>query len=299
MSRRSHRSNRYTQPSLTATSEAIPHVPPISTVIANSTYRPAGQPLSNETLHVNPQHHQRSDPQQKSRDGPQVVIITPPPPSLNAQLPNNSRTSLDTAGSVSTPLKGFRVVNPDPDDPEQPASRKHFIYNPPPLPNVDTGALFSSRLLPVANHGVAEAYPPSLRNRAPPMSSPSPSRRHVVSRYSSRRQTQASQTFSDYAESDNNDDEIWAKRPTDLSNKGDHEEWLRPAPAAVYENLQDFFPEYDLNKAVVPITSANTLSKERGQDRKKSIRVVAENRAQSGPRRRTKLWDSKVEELHM
>ncbi|KAG6842274.1 hypothetical protein C0991_000244 [Blastosporella zonata] len=305
-SRTSRKSNRHPQSSLSHTSEVIPPVPSIPTVAGNSTYRPAGPSPPNETLHVN-QHNYRSDSRQG--DGPQVVFITPPhsPPSQIGQLPNNSsKSSLDTAGSISTPRKKFRVVNPD--DPEQQASRKPFVYHPPPLPSVNTGSPSSSRLLPIAIHSADEAYPPSLRQRALSTLSLSPSRRNGASRYYNRRQTQASQAFSDYHESDD-DDDIWAVRPADLSNKsepgrrasgiGAHDEWLRPVAAAVYENLQDFFPHYDLEKPVVPITSANGLAKERGEDKKKSIRVVAADRAQSGANRRTKLWDSKVEQLRM
>jgi len=89
-------------------------------------------------------------------------------------------------------------------------------------------------------------------------------------------------------ESDSDDDdEIWAKPP-------------RPIPAEVYENLQEFFPQCDLDKAVVNPESVS--GEDRKQRVKKSIRMVAEeqnNRAQHGLRRRTKLWDSRVEELRM
>ncbi|KAG6818003.1 hypothetical protein H0H87_009158 [Tephrocybe sp. NHM501043] len=316
-SRISRPSDRYIQPSSSNTSKVIPSVPPILTITGNSTYQPAGESAQIETLRASLHHQPNST--HVSDSGPPVVIITPPSSPLPqiAQLPNsNSMTSLDAAGSVSTPLKGFRVVNPDP---EQHASGKPFVYYPPPLPSVDTSSPFSSRLLPITTHGADEEYPPSLREKLP--TTPHSSRRNAGSRHSNHRRTRASQALSDYHGSDY-DDEIWAVRPADLLNRGEpsrrarsssrtrgpsrdingidaHDEWCRPIPAAVYENLQDFFPEYDLEKAVVPIASPNALTPEREEDRKKSILVVAADRAQSGARRRTKLWDSKVEELLM
>ncbi|KAG6862384.1 hypothetical protein C0995_011824 [Termitomyces sp. Mi166 len=314
LSQTSRRSQKSFKP-LPNTSEITSPTPAVSTIVGNSTYPPV---VHATTLHVRAQYHQRSDSQQKSGDGPQVVFITPPssPPPQIAQLPNNSRSSLETAGSVSTSKKVFHIMNPDP-DPDSQAGKEPFVYNPPPLPSMNGGSPFSSSLQPIPNYGVLEAYPTSLHSRARSTLSAASSHRKMASHYSDRHRTQASQPYSEYLGSDSEDDnDIWAKPPTDLSNKGEptrpvsrlhgqsrassvvgaHEEWPRPAPAAVYENLQDFFPEYDLEKVVVPVISADTPSKEH---RKKSIRVVAEDRAQSGPQRGTKLWDSKVEELHM
>ncbi|KAG6885844.1 hypothetical protein C0993_008807 [Termitomyces sp. T159_Od127] len=222
-------------------------------------------------------------------------------------------SSLETAGSVSTPIKGYRIVNPD--DPDTQANNgKPFVYNPPPLPSVNGGSLFSSRLQPISNYGELEAYPPISTNKAQSTSSvvsSSSSRQTVISHSSDRRLTRASQISSEYRETDSGIyGDIWAKPPSDLSHKGEsarpvsrlggdshvREDWPRPVPAAVYEHLQDFFPECDLEKSVVPVTNS---SREHGRERKKSIRVVAKDRAQSGPQRGTKLWDNKVEELHM
>lgn len=214
------------------------------------------------------------------------------------------------------------------------------MYHPPPLPSINAESPYSARLSPPAVQGADEAYPSPdpIGNNAHPVSSPpsptsfkkGPSHREMASHQSSRRQTKASLISDSYSlNSDSEgDDEIWAKPPADLTTKGGpsrshdrssrnhktrepispisgHDEWSRPVPAEVYGNLQEFFPEYDLDKAVIAVNLTDSGLAE-GEDRKqrikKSIRMVAEeqnSRAQSGTRRRTKLWDSKVEELRM
>lgn len=129
-----------------------------------------------------------------------------------------------------------------------------------------------------------------------------------------------------YSDSDSGDDgALWTKRPMDLAGTSipspgrkslnriskatgrisahDHEPLDRPYPAQVYDNLQEFFPRLDLDKSVIAVSLTDSTSGDARKRRvKKSIRMVAEeqsNRAQSGMRRRTKFWDSKVEELHM
>lgn len=337
-SRKSMKSNRYLPSSLSGKSEDVPPVPPIPTIVGNSMYRPRAKSytVDIDTTRPSLSQHQRSDSTPKLDNGPPVVYITPPnsPPQI-AQLPNNSsRTSLDTSGSVSTTRKGFRIVNPDPEpEPEN----KLFVYQPPPLPSISAESPYSARLSPAMVQRADEAYPPPYLNgsNAHPVSplagltssGNDPSRREMASHQSSRRQTRASLISDGYSlNSDSEgDDEIWAIPPADLTAKGGpsrtrvsssrskeptspisaHEEWARPVPAEVYGNLQDFFPEYDLDKAVIAVSLADPGSTER-EDRKqrvkKSIRMVAEeqnSRAQLGTRRRTKLWDSKVEELRM
>ncbi|KAG6898071.1 hypothetical protein C0992_006549 [Termitomyces sp. T32_za158] len=105
---------------------------------------------------------------------------------------------------------------------------------------------------------------------------------------------------------------------------------LRPPPEDVYERLEEFFPEHDLDKPVIEASSGGTsptalepvtpmpstpAPQEREKIRtrsKKSIRIVAEehkrliDRSSRGDaaasssnihRRKTKLWGSKVEEV--
>jgi len=75
----------------------------------------------------------------------------------------------------------------------------------------------------------------------------------------------------------------------------------RPAPEEVYDHLQEFFPHHDLDKAIIEVGQADS-TRDRRRQAKKSIRMVAEervNRSQRGIRRKTKLWDSNVEELRM
>jgi mitogen-activated protein kinase kinase kinase len=79
----------------------------------------------------------------------------------------------------------------------------------------------------------------------------------------------------------------------------------RPVPEEVYDHLQEFFPHHDLDKAIIEVGQADSTPEvlsDRRRHAKKSIRMVAEeqiNRNQRGIRRKTKLWDSNVEELRM
>ncbi|KAF5385256.1 hypothetical protein D9615_001456 [Tricholomella constricta] len=328
---KSMKSNRlFSSPSVN--SEDVPPVPPITTIARRSPYRPVDRSSEPDSLRPSlPDHHQRPDSRPKPDSGPPVVYITPPssPPSQITLLSNNnSRTSLDTSGSFSTTRKGFRIINPDP---EPDTEAEPFVYNPPPLPNIDLASPYSARLSPQVVLGANEAYPaphvPHIRASSPVSSASvniGSSRRKPASHQASQRQTTVSETSDDYYPDTYNDDddEIWTKPPADLTTKGassrhrasrnhsaseaasrasTHEEWARPVHSEVYENLQGFFPEYDLD-AVISVGSAGSPlvdREDRKQRIKKSIRMVAEEQNRLGSRRRTKLWDSKVEELRM
>jgi len=81
----------------------------------------------------------------------------------------------------------------------------------------------------------------------------------------------------------------------------------RPVPEEVYDHLQEFFPHHDLDKAIIEVGHVESTPEpkalnDRRRHAKKSIRMVAEEqitRNQIGMRRKTKLWDSNVEELRM
>jgi len=81
----------------------------------------------------------------------------------------------------------------------------------------------------------------------------------------------------------------------------------RPVPEEVYDHLQEFFPHHDLDKAVIEVGHVESIMEptaleDRRRQVKKSIRMVAEeqiNRNLTGMQRRTKLWDTNVEELLM
>ncbi|GLB36076.1 putative ste ste11 protein kinase [Lyophyllum shimeji] len=342
-SRKSVKSHRYLPSSLSGNAKDAPPVPPVPTIVGNSTYRPRAKSHATDIDTARPSlsQRQRSDSAPRPDNGPPLVYITPPnsPPSQSAQLPNNgSRTSLDTSGSVSTPRKGFRIVNPDPDPGTE---ETPFVYQPPPLPRIDVDSPYSARLSPPIVQGADEAYPSlylngsNARTLASPANSTSPgsgpSGWERVSHQSIRRQTKASLKSNGYSlNSDSEgDDEIWAVPPADLTAQGGpsrrrarsssrspkgkettnrisaHDDWARPVPAEVYGNLQEFFPKYDLDQAIIavsPLDAGSTEGEDRKQRVKKSIRMVAEernSRAQLGTRRRTKLWDSTVEELRM
>ncbi|KZP29896.1 Pkinase-domain-containing protein [Athelia psychrophila] len=112
--------------------------------------------------------------------------------------------------------------------------------------------------------------------------------------------------------SDNDSDETWAPRP---------------APEDVYDRLEDFFPEHDLDKPDIeagsgadsptateqpapPLPEKDKSDKRIGRKTKKSIRIVAEehkkridrtsradNSASVLRKRSTKLWGSRMEEV--
>jgi hypothetical protein len=118
---------------------------------------------------------------------------------------------------------------------------------------------------------------------------------------------------------------MWNKRPTDVSNntviavpnrsskppirrvsriesKRDSA-WARPLFDDVYQNLEDFFPNHDIDR---PINEAGEESiAPVNLSKRKTIRMVAEERHQvdrrSDParmrRRNTKLWTGHIEEV--
>ncbi|KAG5642465.1 hypothetical protein DXG03_002775, partial [Asterophora parasitica] len=299
---------------------------PLSTILRTATYRPLDKSPEPETPRSSPLR-QRSNSRARTKpdNGPPLVYITPlhsHPPQNPLQVPNgNSGASLDTSGSYSIPRKGFRIINPDPEPDTQ---TDPFVYHPPPLPTLCVRAPYSTQLSPPAIHVANEAYSPF------PSTTPTSSRHKTGAHQTrtSRRQTAVSESSGGYYYDSDNDD-IWAVPPADMAGRGAtpprrersfsrprkasearsrttaHEEWLRPGPSEVYENLQGFFPEYDLDQPVAPVTPVDSSSIEREERKhrvKRSIRMVAEernSRAKQGERRRTKFWDSKLEQLRM
>lgn len=247
-------------------------------------------------------------------DGPRLVIITPPtsPRLRTAQLPSNSsRTSLDTAGSISveTKVKGYRVINPDSEENES----KPYNYVPPPLPGIKGSANYSSSLQPSIVHGVLEVYPMGYSEKRETSSQPllSPNGISQKLAFNQSRRTHSYTELTNYSCYYANH-EIWAMPPSDKtdpsrngrpdspisSEASTHEDWARPNPAAVYENLQQFFPEDILDKPIIDVhPTTGEKGRDRGRRAKMSIRMVAEGQKSSAPRRGTKLWDSNVEEL--
>ncbi|KAJ7198255.1 kinase-like domain-containing protein [Mycena pura] len=113
--------------------------------------------------------------------------------------------------------------------------------------------------------------------------------------------------------------------PVATSSRAEEATWApRPPPEDVYERLEDFFPEHDLDKPVieaisggtsptstdqmipVPAPPAPTVADKGRIHGKKSIRLVAQERRRYidrtspiQPKRSTKLWGSWVEEVDM
>lgn len=264
--------------------------------------------------------------------GPRLVFITPPSsPIQDVSRADHTNEPSNLSGTPGFQrLKGFRVVNADPEpDPNKVA----FIYQPPPLPSVDN-APYSTRLAPSALYHAPYSPPIIQHSTHSPTVLPS-------SNYSSTPSPDhpepglSHKEGDDYCDSDDSElgTSLWKRPPIDLTagrpNDGrtlssrfsqvkkaihrnstyyhEHDAaWApRPVPKEVYDHLQEFFPRHDLDKAIIDVGHPDSTPEPKDFDdkrmqAKKSIRMVAEeqiNRSQTGMRRRTTLWDSNVEEL--
>lgn len=266
---------------------------------------------------------------------PQLVFITPPssPVPEFPQIGNDSEPSNVAAVPGLQRLKGFHVVN---GDPEPDLRKMTFVYTPPPLPGVDSKTPYSARLVPSSLHH-APYSPPT-----PPPSSQMQTMWRPASYNLSARGDELELPLRDSDDNDDSDDSnigtsLWKRPPLDLiaerlqgspsrtastrssqirrtifrassQHYEDDASWApRPVPEEVYDHLQEFFPYHDLDKAIIEVGHVDSTPKpkfldDKQRQAKKSIRMVAEeqiNRRQIGTRRKTKLWDSNVEELRM
>lgn len=293
----------------------------------------------------------RIDPNQ----GPAIVFITPPSsPRREAIYDPGSEVSVDTSDPLSeTMRRQFRIINPDPEPDQVPT----FVYTPPPLPNTNSGSLYSSQLAPPSLH-----YLPASSNHSNPLTTLSTSifsnqpeghERLENNRNSHLHSTVGSNWLNpegaseDDTDSDTGGTYFWKKPPLDFpmsaestrsrfsqsenprspsrfsvssrwkgktpnrasiqQNEQDMTWATRPPPETVYGHLQEFFPDHDVDKVVIDVGEVDLSQPEdnnvRKQRVKKSIRMVAEEQVNRnvrlGSRRRTKLWDSNVEELRM
>ena len=70
----------------------------------------------------------------------------------------------------------------------------------------------------------------------------------------------------------------------------------RPPPEDVYDRLEDFFPEHDLDKPVIEAGSGSTSAVAESAPSLGQKRVDRKSSAYANTNRNTKLWGSKIEE---
>ncbi|PBK77479.1 kinase-like protein [Armillaria solidipes] len=263
---------------------------------------------------------------------PPLVFITPPSspmksalgstPEDDDQLVFNWAATSDSSKSSYQRRKMFYVVNPDPDDSDDErtirrckSSKLSYIYNPPPLPGADVESPFSSTLT---------ATDPLHPNTHYPQFSPSLSSASTL--------ISASTNYSTFSSSDTDSDFggiFWQKPPTSArplpspppppppprphSDKRAcarlsrieckrNSAWHRPHLEDVYQRLDYYFPEHDVDRPVVKADRVASQPKDRRM--RKSLRMVAQeqlNRNLSDPEHRVKcntaLWGGRIEEL--
>jgi hypothetical protein len=268
----------------------VPVIPPVPSTIPPVPH--------NYPLGVHPNSSSSSQSLSDS-PGPPIVVIKPlsSPARSNPQQPQSlsdgiSSPSTSSLGRFSArPKRSFHITNPDPVPEEEPAlssNRRPFVYRPPPLPVHDHGP----RRVPST---------PVLRTQ-------------TTSTAMSRSRHFSSTVGLPISRSNSDDDtgtgtSVRRALPKSAST-GDKREsaWERPYVEDIYEHLQEFFPNHDIDKPIVdevegPLSPWNADDRTSGLRWKKSIRMVAEQqvkRSQSDvrkSRRATKLWGSYLQEL--
>lgn len=292
---------------------------------------------TNDSLYVSDQSTPqlaRIEPKQ----GPPLVFITPPLSRVSLPgdtYDPPSEASLDISSPVSeTPRYRFRIRNPDPETKDVPT----FVYTPPPLPETHS-APYSVHLAAPPMHYLPASvnnYHAQL-SQIPTQSEPLPQREIIPNRRKTAEWPEGASEYDTYSDTggtywkrppldlaisegsrsgfSQSDTSLrrfsassrWKGKRVSVQQTEDMSWATRPPPETVYGHLQEFFPYHDVDKVVIDVNDVDSspatkthLSKRRP---KKSIRMVAEEQADRnirlGSRRRTKLWDSNVEELRM
>ena len=259
-------------------------------------------------------------PPPKPRPPPTQQLPTPPPtvdmPAMSTVLSTSSGSTLidgtndthaDDEESDSDPGGSLIWAKKPPKKPSEPQQatpvQKPAPASRPPLtplvfPSMDPNAAASSsnvdygRSPPPGFPGppdfLPSPIPPRTPRRTPAITQPTKKLKDRISKF------------------DNNFDVTWAPRPP---------------PEVMYERLEEYFPEHDLDKPVIDAPSGGTsptateapaVPVSRGFKHKKSIRVVANEHKRQMDRtsrgddstvaplsrkRHTKLWGSKLEEV--
>ncbi|KAK0232966.1 kinase-like domain-containing protein [Armillaria fumosa] len=302
-----------------------------------SISRTLRRPSSSSALGLRPTNHQHMHFRNASEAvlpakpdygrPPPLVYITPPSSPLKSALGStpedddqivfNWAATSDSSKSSYQRRKMFYVVNPDPDDSDDErtirrckSSKLPYIYNPPPLPSADVESPFPSTL---------EATDLLHPNTHYPQFSPSLSSASTLISASTNHSTfSSSETESDFGGT------LWQKPPISARPLPSppppprlHSEkracvrlsrieckrnsaWHRPHLEDVYQRLDYYFPEHDVDRPVAKADKVASQPKDRRM--RKSLRMVAQeqlNRNLSDPERRVKsaLWGGRIEEL--
>ncbi len=202
--------------------------------------------------------------------GPPIVFITPPGSPTSADTNMTYRTegvfnwaaTMTSASSSratgSQRRRNFYVVNPDIESDPEDTRRGRIGYESPPLLPPNPPPPASSTLLPSNYH----ASTPSANEAT----------------------WSTQQTESEFGTG-------W-QRPPDADSP-----WHRPDLRDVYEHLEEFFPEHDIDKPVVK-TSSDSVSPFKSRHARRSIRMVAQEQMHRNlSRRGTRLWGGRIEEV--
>lgn len=259
---------------------------------------------------------------------PPIVYITPPSSPVKQShdrysVSNSSPPASESTRTSTTRKKSlFYVVNPDPEEDDIPSHLKRlhmepYVYNPPPLPN-------TSRELPPrlsTSQSMSQLSSPQAQHIRSPSQSSSPSSSststYVSSIHSSSLPPMSRTARSDDSDSDGgaSDGGTWQKPPVDIYNLAQRapsprqsrrisivdrkreSAWARPVIEDVYQHMDEFFPDHDIDKPIIGAGPA-----EASRAKRKTIRMVAEERLQGEDvtrirRRGTKLWGSHTHEV--
>ncbi|KAG7099135.1 hypothetical protein E1B28_001007 [Marasmius oreades] len=228
-----------------------------------------------------------------SNDGPPIVYITPPGTPVNTSpqetpiellsLPRSSVSDSSTKRSKRG-RRSLHVANPDP---EGGSSGKPYVYTPPPLPP-HRSAIRINHASPSDHPGLHGHTIRSVKS----MSSMHP--------------------VFDSDDETNDGASFWKKPPINIRRTERRSRLVedtgpeRPMTEEIFNNLQEFFPDYDIDEPIIQETvdDSAALLHSRIRRGKKSIRKVAEeqvNRSRRDPdrlrRRGTKLWEGSIQQL--
>ncbi|KAF9270149.1 Pkinase-domain-containing protein [Marasmius fiardii PR-910] len=272
------------------------------TIRPSTTYRGSA---SNERLSPSTRIFNIPNPQppRMSNDGPPIVYITPPgsptetsptESPIDLELLSLRRSDRSSVSDTSTKRskrgrKSLFVSNPDP---EGGSSRKPYVYTPPPLP--------PHRLSVMHIHHSSPSDHLRLHGH------------HAI------RNVKSMSSLHPVLDSDDEADggaTLWKKPPANV-RRTDHRKRQsrlggdtgpeRPQTEEIFNNLQEWFPDYDIDEPIIQESGDDSLAlqKSRIKRGKKSIRKVAEeqvNRSRRDPdrlhRRGTKLWEVSIQQL--
>ncbi|KAL1685777.1 kinase-like domain-containing protein [Schizophyllum commune] len=242
-------------------------------------------------------------PSRPRNEGPPIVVVEP------SRTPDSNRSSdYDSLHRYRTPSESsststrrrrrrkWVVANPDPEGPA-PA----FTYTPPPLPESPP-----PRRTPSAPPRTPTPPPPPPDDDGDDLTFRAFSDR-LGMRFRDAPGSAQSTMLSSEADDEGTDASMWQVRPAPSPAPAEPalarsaSTWARPTSQAVYQDLNRFFPDHDLDQPldVVPEVASTEDLVGRNMRVRKSIRVIAaeHSKADRLNRRRTQLWGSNIHEL--